>query len=103
MVCIGHSLGAALATLMAAWVRSSASPFGKQGEGVDECWCLTLGSPRVRSLPHKLFCCRPELHRCVCKHTVWPPALAAALACLIAALEAVLVGVLHSGSRVHIA
>ena len=49
VVCLGHSLGGALATMMAAWIRSPVSPYGTAG--VQECWSITFGSPRVRCWP----------------------------------------------------
>ncbi|KAI5055752.1 hypothetical protein GOP47_0029273 [Adiantum capillus-veneris] len=40
VICIGHSLGGALATLCAQWCRYVAYPKA-------EIWCVTIGSPRV--------------------------------------------------------
>ncbi|MCO5550894.1 hypothetical protein L7F22_004388 [Adiantum nelumboides] len=40
VICIGHSLGGALATLCAQWCRYVAYPSA-------EVWCVTIGSPRV--------------------------------------------------------
>ena len=41
VVCLGHSLGGALATLTAAWLRTM------WNRAPQQVWCITFGSPRV--------------------------------------------------------
>ncbi|MCO5599079.1 hypothetical protein L7F22_053178 [Adiantum nelumboides] len=47
VVCVGHSLGGALATLCAMWCREVAFPAATIG-------CVTTGSPRVGNAPFAL-------------------------------------------------